>query len=70
MRGKTRFYRVRLIAYDGIPISRWRFPPRIPSPSPTPMTFLPHRLPNRTRHPHKIHLIRIKSIKGTTPFVS
>jgi hypothetical protein len=56
MRGKTRFYRVQLIAYDVVANGYGCFPLRIPSPIPITLIPLPPR--KRKRLPRKIRLIR------------
>ena len=53
---RVRSYRIRLIAYDAIPLSFWRLPLRMPSPSPTPLVLLARK---RTYYPRKIHLVRL-----------
>jgi hypothetical protein len=56
MHGKTRFYRIHLIAYDAVISCYWRFPPGIPILSPIPITPIPYQ---QKRLPRKIHLVHI-----------
>ncbi len=51
MRGKARYYRVRLVAYDSIKSRHWHLPSKMPSPSPTP------RAPNLAQSP-RLHVQR------------
>ncbi|QBD78416.1 hypothetical protein EPA93_21420 [Ktedonosporobacter rubrisoli] len=58
MKGRTRrYYRVRLVAYDVIPSSYWHLPPRLASPSPTPLVFF---IRSQRRFLHKVHLVRLQ----------
>src|SRR5690348_7601571 len=56
MRGRTRFYRVHLIAYDIAVRCWWHFPPVVPILSPIPITPV---LQKRGGLPRKIRLIRV-----------
>jgi hypothetical protein len=57
MRGRTRFYRIHLIAYDAVANCYWRFPLRMPSP--VPVTLIPLLPQKRKRLPRKIRLLRV-----------
>lgn len=66
MRGKRHSYRVRLIAYDALPVSMRHRTLRLPSPSPTPLAFITASFPTlrlKSRHisrfPHKIRLLAL-----------
>ena len=71
MRGKRRSYRVRLIAYDALPVSMRHRTLRLPSPSPTPLAFITASFPTlklRPRHmAHFPHRIRLLSLTQTYP---
>ena len=68
MRGRTRFYRIHLIAYDVVANCYWCFPRRIPSP--IPITLIPILSQKRKRLPRKIRLLRVWYVPGTTIVVS
>lgn len=71
MRGKRHSYRVRLIAYDALPVSMRHRTLRLPSPSPTPLAFItasfPTLRPKPRYTPRFPHRIRLLSLTQTYP---
>ncbi len=66
MRGRRQSYRVRLIAYDALPVSMRHRTLRLPSPSPTPLAFITASFPtlslkprHMARFPRKIRLLSL-----------
>ncbi|GHO65823.1 hypothetical protein KSC_047150 [Ktedonobacter sp. SOSP1-52] len=57
MQGKTRLARVHLVACLSTPSPLWISRQRLPTPSPTPILFLPRR---KKYMPRRIHLVRVR----------
>lgn len=65
MRNTMCYYRIRFITYIPLYLSHVRFPPRIPTPTPTPFVFYPR---GRRRALHKILLISLEDHRSPLEF--